>query len=268
VSPRVSIVVPTHNRAGYLREALESLREQTFEAWECVVVDDGSTDDTPAVLSALAASDGRIHPLRLEHGGTAGRSRNAGVRESRGALLAFLDDDDLWLPDKLAKQLALLDREPEVQMAFGKVRQFGDEHGIWPGVAVPPRPPLELLLRENVVPCSTVVIRRGAFEAAGGFSERRRIAEDYELWLRVRRAAPIGAMPDVLCRYRVHRGGLTRRLTSELDEQADLYATLEREWGLSPGLLRPARRRIARKRARLARSLRDRLAFWWEAFTA
>lgn len=248
--PRVSVIVSTYNRAGYLREALASVRAQTYTDWECIVADDGSTDGTEAQMRSLAAHDPRLVYVRLPNGGRPGRTRNAGVASARGELLAFLDDDDLWLPRKLELQVEVLDQEPGVQLTFGLVERFGAETGSWPTRPVPARPTLDDLLRDNFIPCSSVVCRRAAFLEAGSFSEEFRIVQDYELWLRIAWAGPIAAVPAVLCRYRVHEAGISKNTLLELRELSRLCRKLEAEWRLAPASLRRARKRIRRRRAR------------------
>ena len=109
--PLVSIILPTYNREVLLRRALESVLAQTYDLWELLVVDDGSTDGTRAYLQTL--TDTRVRAILREHCGNAGAVRNAGCRTARGSYLAFLDSDDQWLPEKLALQIADLHAHPE-----------------------------------------------------------------------------------------------------------------------------------------------------------
>src|SRR5690349_15468262 len=132
MKPRVSIVVPTRNRAADLPDALASVLVQTFADWECIVVDDGSTDGTLEVVSHAARADPRVRSVRREPGGSHAGARNAGLALARGDYVAFLDDDDRWLPGKLALQLPLLERDRDAGIVFGRVELFGDAVGIWP----------------------------------------------------------------------------------------------------------------------------------------
>jgi glycosyltransferase involved in cell wall biosynthesis len=112
--PQLSVVIPTRERPGRLKKAIESARSQSSVALEIIVVDDASSDETPAVVEAAAASDERVRPLRLGHPSGAPAARNAGIRASRGELIAFLDDDDEWLPDKSRVQIDFLRANPDV----------------------------------------------------------------------------------------------------------------------------------------------------------
>jgi glycosyltransferase involved in cell wall biosynthesis len=263
--PSVSVIVPTFDRAGLLAEALDSVQAQSFPDWECIVVDDASTDGTPAVVSARAAADPRFRSLRIEHAGTPGRARNTGIRAARGRLVAFLDDDDAWMPGKLELQVARLEREPEAALVFSRVERFGDETGAWPR-ALPERPDLRSLFAANFIACSTVVARRGVLERAGIFDENLGCAQDFDLWLRVLRLAPIRGLSEILARYRVDRARRIRELPLECEAVARIIEKFRSE--VPASFLRPWRRRIHRARARAAGSLPEALAEWWRAVTA
>src|SRR4051812_24472999 len=112
----VSIIIPTYNRAAYLGAAIASVRAQTFADWELIVVDDGSTDETAAMLDEL--SDPRIRVLRIGHSGSESITRNAGLRLAEGEWVAFLDSDDLWVPEKLERQLAQMVAQPACQWSY------------------------------------------------------------------------------------------------------------------------------------------------------
>jgi teichuronic acid biosynthesis glycosyltransferase TuaG len=262
-SPLVSVIVPTWNRPVLLAEALASVRAQTFADWECVVADDGSTDETPSVAERFAREDPRFSLVQLSHSGSHGRARNAGIAGSRGPLIAFLDDDDLWREEKLARQVAALAEAPEAALVFCRVERFGEGTGLWPRRAREKRPSFERLLLGNFIPCSTVLARRAALGAAGLFPEGVVATPDYELWLLMARAAPILAMPDALCRYRVHEGNMSQQKALEFEELDALYTRLAREGGIPPRVLATARRGLARQRARAAPSFVEALPHWW-----
>lgn len=264
--PRVSVVIPTHNRAGYLREAIGSVIAQSFRDWECLVVDDESSDGTARMVAELAARDGRVRYLRQARFGRAARGRNLALRSSDAPLCAFLDDDDLWYPEKLALQVAVMEAHPEVGLVFAKIRKVGLKRQIWPAEQVALRPTFADLLRGNIVATSTALARRSALEAAGpAFDESLIAVEDYDLWLRIARRAGLYALPQVLCDYRVHAGGGSlQRLDTELDEITAIYDRLERD-GVDGALLRAGRRKLHLRRIPRAGGARGALRELWRA---
>ncbi len=266
--PRVSVIVPTYNRASMLLETLSSVCAQTLADLECVVVDDGSTDDTRARCEALAAEDARLRYVWQPNGGSAGRTRNRGVRETSAPLIAFVDDDDLWLADKLARQVGVFDREPDVGLVFGLVERFGDGSGLWPDVPIDERPSFERLLAGNVVPCSTVLVKRDVLERVGLFDESLRIGEDWELWLRIARTFPIRAIREPVARYRVHGSGISHNEEVDIASVERILDRAEHEWHVPQELLSRARRGAHRRRARRAGSLWSALPHWWRAWTS
>lgn len=235
--PLISVVVPTYNRSRLLREAVDSVRGQTYEEWELVVVDDGSTDDTAAVLAGL--DDPRLRVVRLDHTGNAAGVRNAGLAAARGDYVAFLDDDDLWMRPKLAIQLAGL-QQSGCRWGYSAFDRI-DEHGrilIDPRV-VPWRPHrgwiLEQLLRiEAIVPLPTVMAERSLLEEAGGFDETFWFCEDYELWFRLAARAAVHVEETRLARVRVHA-------RNQQADRAGVHATWVRVYALTARTLGDAR---------------------------
>ena len=125
---RVSVIIPTYNYGRFLAEAIASVQRQTVQDLEIIVVDDGSTDETPAVLSAIR--EPRLRSLRIANGGISA-ARNTGLELATGEYLAFLDADDRWVPDKLERQLALMESEPGLGLVFSNFSRF-DQHGTFP----------------------------------------------------------------------------------------------------------------------------------------
>lgn len=213
-TPRVSIIIPVWNRAALLQQAVASALAQTFQNFELIIADDGSTDDSAE--RAAASGDPRIEVLRLEHSGNPAVARNAALRHARGRYVAFLDSDDQWLPDKLAEQVRQLDGRRDAGMVYGLASYFDGErergvHG--PKVARVPESIFELLLLQgNFIQPSTVLIRREICELLGGFdeSETFRAVEEYDLWLRVTKRYPALFIPRVITRYRRHDDNLSR----------------------------------------------------------
>ncbi|MBM4036943.1 MAG: glycosyltransferase [Planctomycetes bacterium] len=241
--PRVSVVIPAFNAERYLRVTLESVLAQTYRDFEVVVVDDGSSDGT----AELAAGFGE--PVRVIRQANAGPSaaRNHGIREARGDLVAFIDSDDLWLPEKLAEQVPLFEEEKGTGSFFAREKgacplfrvglaychaERMDADGRPLPTAQAPKPVghvfRDFLLR-NHCPTSAAVIRRECFEQCGYLPEDMVWAEDWHLWLRIARRYDFAAVPRVLVRHRVHPGALTKHI-----EKAYLGARRVLETALEP----------------------------------
>ncbi len=206
--PLVSVIIPTHNRAWCLREAVDSVLAQEFRDFELIVVDDGSTDETPQLLQEYRDS---IRVLRQGNRGVSA-SRNAGVAAAGGGLIAFLDSDDIWLPGKLARQVDFFSRHPEALICQTEEHWVKNGRRVNPGKRHRKRggmifePSLELCL----VSPSAVMLRRGLFDRVGLFDERLPACEDYDLWLRVSCRYPVELIETPLI---VKRGGHADQLS-------------------------------------------------------
>ena len=178
--PRVSVVVPTFNRRDLLSEALESIWSQTFDDYEVIVVDDGSTDGTCDYLEGLDRP--RLRALYREHQGVAA-AVNAGIRAARGELVARLDSDDLWLPDMLEKEVAALDARPGAAFVYARMRFMDGESGrLGRRTGMAPRFPSQLyksLVYEDCTTSCTFVARRHLLLEVGLFDETLPSSEDW-----------------------------------------------------------------------------------------
>lgn len=195
--PKVSVVVPCFNYGRFLAECLESVRAQTFEGWECIVVDDGSTDDTGTIADAYAAKDGRFACVRQENRGLSA-ARNAGMRRARGDYLQLLDADDLLENGKLERQATFLDRHPDCALVYGAMRYFqvrGTEKVFAPGRNASgvewmrmwsdtDGAMLAAMVEGNQFPVSAALFRRAVLDETGYFDEELRSHEDWDFWLR------------------------------------------------------------------------------------
>lgn len=207
-SPLVSVVVPTYNRARFLGSTLDSISAQTLYDFEVIVMDDGSTDDTRQMLGRRPEV---IRYLRQEHQGAAA-ARNHAIAEANTPLVAFLDSDDIWLPEFLAEVTQAVLDHPEAAMAYSDFKTI-DAHGTvlrghrkrqHGGSVTAP------LFASIFIHTSCVVARREALLEAGGFNEGLEAAEDYDLWLRMSLHRPFVSVPKILCYRRSHDGSLSR----------------------------------------------------------
>ncbi len=216
----VSIVLPYLNMARYLPAAVESVLAQTYAEWELILVDDGSQPvEARLARNLIGRNAPRMRALTppdgLSHGASA--ARNLGIADARGDYVAFLDADDIWLPEKLARQVDLLEQFPYAAMTFARVRYFSDDpHGapeydqpfdpLHEGVYEPPQLTLEFLRDASIYPCPTaVLVRREALRAVSGFDPRfRKVRTDLVAWTKINTHFAVHADSRIVARYRQH----------------------------------------------------------------
>ena len=225
--PRISVIIPTYNSAQFLPEAVGSALRQTFPPQEVIVVNDGSTDNTEDVLEPFR---GRIHYIRQENQGPA-VARNRGIAEANGDLLAFLDADDAWVPDKSEKQINLFMENPRI----GLIHSLYDYLDMSREQRLIPRHGHGGFFGECYLQCfrrcgvqtSTVLVRKNCVMDVGGFDETIRSAscEDYDLWLRIARHYEFAYVDSPLAHYRIHSTNSTTSSTERrvTHLEAELY---------------------------------------------
>jgi len=238
--PVVSVIIPTCNRARWVAAAVESVLNQDFEDFELLVIDDGSTDDT---LQRLKGYGNRLRIICQPNRGVSA-ARNRGIRASTAPLIAFLDSDDLWLPGKLARQVAFFEQNPDCRIC--------QTEEIWErnGRRVNPRRRhaktagmiFERSLELCLVSPSAVMLRRTLLDAVGMFDEHLPACEDYDLWLRVSCRYPVGLIEAPLI---VKRGGHADQLSRQ--PGLDRYRIRAIVKLLEAGLLTRAQHRAAVK---------------------
>ncbi|MBI5948599.1 MAG: glycosyltransferase family 2 protein [Chloroflexi bacterium] len=226
--PLVSVVIPVYNGERFLGEAIESVCWQTYRKFEVIVVDDGSTDGSAAIARAAAG----VTCIQQENRGLAG-ARNTGIRAALGQLVALLDADDIWTPDKLARQVEWMGAAPGFEYTTTLSLEFVEDGSPPPPVFRP-----EAVGKPSMTQLpSTWVVRREAFQAVGLFDESYRYAEDVEWLFRARRAGiSYGIVPEVMVLRRFHGENLS--LASEACQRAVFRA-------LRSGIERPGGRAAA-----------------------
>lgn len=206
-SPVVSVVIPVFNAGETLAATVASVQAQTLEDWEALLIDDGSRDDSAAIMARLAATDPRIRCLATAGQQGAGPARNAGIAAAHGRFIAFLDADDQWHPEKLRLQLAAMAATgiPFSCTAYLRVNAAKDSRRV---VGVPARARRADLLKTNTVACSTAIYDRAHFGPRAMPDLRRR--QDFALWLDLLRDTPVVlGLPLVLMTYREDAGSLS-----------------------------------------------------------
>ncbi len=232
-APKVTVVIPAYNAIGYIAETMETLLAQTYQDFEVVVVNDGSTDDTPQWVSKLSQKEPKVRLISQANKGLPG-ARNTGIKESRGEYIAILDADDLWESTKLQKQVDSLDSNPEAGLCYtwtaladdqgkatGRVVASHAEGNVW-----------EQLTEMNIVCCgSTPMIRRHCFETVGFFSEDLRFSEDWDMWLRIAAQYSFVVVKEPLIRYRQHLNNMSKKCPEMLETSRVL---IERNFASAP----------------------------------
>ena len=205
----ISVIIPSYNVASFVCDAVRSALEQTFSPIEVLVIDDSSTDNT---REALEQYRDRIRYHCLEHAGIV-RARNTGIRLASGTLLAFLDADDVWLPNKLSKQYDCLVQQPEIGVVHANILHWnmvtGEKISKEAGRDRFTGDCYTQLLSENRVSASSVLVRRECFDKAGWFDERFERDGDWEMWSRIARHYRFAYVPEPLVIYRSHNANLT-----------------------------------------------------------
>ncbi|MBE9913438.1 glycosyltransferase [Paenibacillus donghaensis] len=215
----VSVVIPAYNHEKFIGDAIESLFNQTYPHIDIIVVDDGSTDGTQKTLDRYR---NRITAIRQSNSGVCA-ARNAGIRLARGRYICFLDSDDLFLPDKIERQLEVFHKNPKIGLVHTGANVMSkamDGWNLWytytPPVFHSRDEQIKALLEANYIVCSTVMIRRDLFSLAGLFDTRyRHYGEDYDMWLRLLAWSDFSSVPEVMLHYRWHGGNQSRSADQE-----------------------------------------------------
>ena len=213
-SPRVSVVLPVWNGERYLAAAIQSILDQSFAAFELLIVDDGSTDQTLSIAQRYAAKDARIELLRIEHGGIA-NALNAGFQRARAPYVARMDADDIALPSRLQTQIAYLDSHPRCVVVGCDTEVIDESEHVLGTISFPIAHAalVDLLLSGGGSPFAhpAVVVRTDAVRAVGGYRPEHCPSEDYALWLQLMDSGDFASIPECLLRYRLHRDSICAR---------------------------------------------------------
>ncbi|MDD1675044.1 MAG: glycosyltransferase [Methanomicrobiales archaeon] len=227
--PLVSVIVPVYLGEPYIRETIASVARQTWKDFEIIAVNDGSPDESGKVLAGCQQVLGeRMQVITVPNGGVS-RARNLGATQARGEYIAFLDQDDLWEPCKLERQIDLFARDPSLGVVYSnlalidgkgvmvekKALRLGQKHR----GAIFPR-----LLFYNFIPISSVVVRADLFRSIGGFDPAYTLSEDLDLLLRLSRATGVDFVDEPLTLYRVHPGNLSRNVDCINEETEQIVA--------------------------------------------
>jgi glycosyltransferase involved in cell wall biosynthesis len=228
---KLSVIVPCYNVADYVDAAIMSVLHQTFRELEVIAVNDGSTDKTLEILRSIEQrGDPRLKVIDRPNGGLAS-ARNAGIREAQGYYLGFLDGDDFWLPEKAARQIAVMDADPGIGISYTGILMVGQNLGVHIPRFFERSPTLRDMVGMNQMTASSVIARRSCFEV-GLFNESLEGAgcEDWEMWCRIMHDSTLRAslIGDVLTGYRVRTSSMSFRFDNFLRSGDSAIKSLKR----------------------------------------
>ena len=238
---KVSVIVLTYNRARLVTETIDSILKQSFRDFELLIVDNCSTDNTEEVIGKY--SDGRIRYFKNDNGGLIAVNRNYGLSQAKGEYIAFCDDDDLWLPEKLEKQVAEFGKDSGLGIVCTNALRFnetGDLGSYHQTKLSDDDFTLNSLLRSNPIICSSVLIKKGMIDDVGNFDTNPAIftAEDGELWMRIAHKCRIKYIDIPLVKYRVHPSNIKKTATAAMKRNRAMYLGLLRKGVIGRGLYR------------------------------
>jgi glycosyltransferase involved in cell wall biosynthesis len=244
----VTVVIPVYNGSRFLRKAIESVLEQTHAPIQAVVVDDGSVDDSPQIIRSYGS---RVEYIYQSNAGVA-HARNRGIAAAQGEFIAFLDQDDWWLPNKVGRQVEVFIQHPDVGLVHTEAAHYDDPSSVFVGRLNSGRSDLltgrcyECLLEGNAIFNSSVMVRRSALDRVGIFDTQieGNTIQDYDLWLRIARPYSFGYIPEKLTIYRLHpEQGMWKARHSLMEELRLMDRILDRTVAPLSG---PMRGRMAR----------------------
>ena len=257
---KISALIPTYNNAAFIEEAIDSIRRQSHPVDEIIVIDDGSTDNTEALIATLttASRDDLTYVKQDNQGPSA--ARNHGIEIASGDWIAFLDADDRWPQDKIALQIAALKREPSLQLIAGDMAETDQQGNVrvesvlakhqlleqFQSLAGRPlNNALTALVEKNFIPTGTVLVKRAALKQAGGFNPDIRFGEDLELWAKIACHHPITCLPQRLMYRRQHGANATQNTGPMLEDLVKVMGSIGqygaeqlRRQGVKPSTLR------------------------------
>jgi len=236
-TPDISVIVPTYNRAHLVAEAINSVLAQTLGSLEVIVIDDGSTDNTLEVLQTF--NDVRIRVIHQHNMGIGG-ARNTGIRTARGKYIAFLDSDDIWLPELLATEVPVLEERPEIDIVYAKAQAMDATGNLKPQMlGTAERFPGEYLrsMLYGFFGClPTTILRRECFDSVGLFDESLKGRVDWDMFLRISQYHQFHFINRVLARYRFHEGRTTGPKSPVFREVTQNHITVLDTFFAQPGL--------------------------------
>lgn len=260
---KVSVIIPVYNSEKFIRDAIDSVLNQTYRDFEIIVADDGSTDSTTEILKEY---DDKIRWKSQENKGPAS-AKNFGISMAKGKYITFLDSDDVFMPDRLEQQVDYLNKHPAVGLVYSDYYQI-DEKGETTRLISHSKENASLI-QQNYVPTSGVMCRRECIDTLGAFDENLGSNYDWDMWLRISEKYPIYCIPKPLFKYKVHGGNISLTRPNRLDYERRVKILLlekayERRGKPSWLKFKIVRAKIERKIGKIWPLSDERLSgFWW-----
>lgn len=258
VSPLVSVIIPALNAGATLGRALDSVAAQTYPQWEAIVIDDGSSDDTAALVERRA--DPRCRLIRRFMRGGPSRARNDGIEAARGEVIALLDADDEWLPRKLARQVAALQQNPAAALVVCDMQAVHEDGRAGSSIFARQAPSAggeawKALLASSFIGTSAVLAPRGLLQELGGFDPDLAVGEDQDLFIRLALRGDVVVLPEALAIYHYRQESYSAAYAG--DQARIVLGMVRRHLAAERGRLRGAERRhiLAQRYGRLGRNL-------------
>lgn len=217
LNPKVSIVIPTYNRADFLPKAIQSVLNQTYRNWEIIIIDDGSTDNTEGIVKSY--KEARIRYILHKSNLGLSAARNTGIKNSRGEYIAFLDSDDEWFPEKISCQMNIFQKKDSKcgVICTAGYRIKGNQIMSKKSVPINLDSFYEKFLFENITWTSNVLVKKECFKKAGLFDENLESCEDWDMWIRIAKYYKFIFLEMPLTKYVIHSGQLSENLLKKID---------------------------------------------------
>jgi glycosyltransferase involved in cell wall biosynthesis len=217
----VSVIIPTYNRSKYICDCIDSVLDQSYQEFEIILIDDGSTDNTREIIQNKYKFEKRLKYI-YQNNQERSAARNKGIEESSGEYLAFLDSDDLWHQDKLLMQVTILEKHPTVDMVVTWWNIFDDDGNILQEVYYPETKDIqsgifsELMVYSNRIGSPTPIIRKSAITGKKLFSDNLTMGEDWEFWTRISIRGKVELVPEIMAYHRVHQNNSEVSMSSRI----------------------------------------------------
>jgi glycosyltransferase involved in cell wall biosynthesis len=240
-NPKVSVIIPTHNRSDLLPRSVESVLNQSFSDLEVIIVDDSSTDQTPVVAERLKKRDSRVRYVRLKINRGAPTARNTGIGLAKGEILGLLDDDDQWLPRKLEYQLAKFKEGPaDLGLVYGGYKINYYRSDLPNRIKRPSKQGkiFSLLLEKCLIGSPTVLVKKECFKKVGRFDTKLKSCQDWDMWLRIAQEYRIDYVDEIVANYYLReRGQITTNFSSQVQGRKRIFRKYYHELEKYPPIL-------------------------------